>query len=40
MGLQAALPDAFKLMFAAVLIMNTGFAVDTYLTFRRKEQSA
>lgn len=37
MGLQAALPDAFKLMFAAVFVMNTGFAIDTFLTFKRKE---
>lgn len=36
-GLEAALPVAFKVMFASVLILNTGFAVDTFMYFKRKE---
>jgi hypothetical protein len=40
MGLQAALPDAFKVMFVAVLVMNTGFAIDTFLSFKRLESSS
>jgi hypothetical protein len=35
-GLEAALPTAFKVMFASVLIMNTGFAVDTFMYFKNK----
>ena len=37
MGLEAGLPDAFKVMFVAVLVMNTGFAIDTFLIFKRLE---
>jgi hypothetical protein len=37
MGLEAALPDAFKVMFASVFVMNTGFAIDTFLIFKAKE---
>lgn len=39
MGLQEALPNAFKVMFVSVLVMNTGFAIDTFLTFPKKEAS-
>jgi hypothetical protein len=37
MGLQAALPQAFQVMFGSVLVMNLGFAIDTFLIFKRKE---
>ncbi len=37
MGLEQALPDAFKAMFVAVLVMNTGFAIDTYKIMSAKE---
>jgi len=36
MGLQQALPDAFKVLFAAVFVMNTGFAIDTFMIFKKK----
>ncbi len=39
MGLQAELPTAFKVMFVSVLVMNTGFAIDTFMIFKRKESS-
>lgn len=35
-GLEATLPQAFNVMFAAVLIMNTGFAIDTFKCFKDK----
>jgi len=38
MGLEAALPDAFKLMFASVFIINTGHAVNTFMYFKAKGQ--
>ncbi len=40
MGLQAALPQAFQVMFVAVFVMNIGFAIDTFLIFKRKEAGA
>lgn len=40
MGLKEALPNAFQVMFVAVLVMNLGFAIDTFLIFKRKEAGA
>lgn len=37
MGLEQQLPDAFKLMFATVFIMNIGHALNTFMYFKRKE---
>ena len=36
-GLEQALPMAFKVMFGSVLVMNTAFAVDTFLYFRDRK---
>jgi hypothetical protein len=36
MGLQQALPDAFKVMFVTVLVMNVGHVVNTLLWFKKK----
>ena len=35
-GLEQALPDAFKAMFASVLLINTMFAIDCYQEGRKK----
>lgn len=35
-GLQAALPTAFQVMFVSVLLMNTAFAIDTFMYFKNK----
>ena len=39
MGLKEALPSAFMVMALSVLIMNTGFAIDTFMIFKNKESS-
>ena len=39
MGLQQALPGAFRLMFATVFVMNLGHAVNTLAYFREKESA-
>lgn len=36
MGLEKALPDAFKVMFASVFIMNLGHVVNTLNYFKKK----
>jgi hypothetical protein len=33
MGLEAALPDAFKVMFGAVFVMNIGHVINTLKAF-------
>lgn len=40
MGLEKTLPDAFKVMFASVFIMNFGHVINTFLYFKRKEAGA
>ena len=40
MGLEKALPDAFKVMFASVFIMNLGHVVNTLNYFKGKEGKA
>lgn len=37
MNLEATLPDAFKLMFASVFVMNAGHVVSTWMYFKNKE---
>lgn len=36
MGLEAALPDAFKVMFASVFIINIGHVINTWMYFKNK----
>jgi hypothetical protein len=36
-GLEAALPNAFKVMFATVFIMNIGHVINTWNYFKKKE---
>ena len=36
MGLQQTLPNAFYVMAASVFVMNTGFAIDTFMIFKKK----
>jgi len=38
MGLQAARPEAFKLMFASVFVINIGHAINTFMYFKDKGQ--
>jgi hypothetical protein len=38
-GLAEALPTTFHAFFASVFVLNTAFAVDTYLYFRGKERA-
>ena len=40
MGLEKTLPDAFKVMFASVFIMNLGHVVNTLAYFKAREGKA
>lgn len=37
MGLEQTMPNAFKVMFATVLVMNVGHVVNTLQYFKKKE---
>ncbi len=40
MKLEETLPNAFKLMFVTVLVMNVGHVVNTLMYFKKKEAGA